>query len=83
MEEAEACQKYIKTKFARLLLSVLKVTQHNPRETWSNVPMLDFTAQSDIDWKKSISDIDGQLYRKYGLSTSESIFIESMIKPME
>lgn len=83
LEEAEACQKYIKTKFARLLLSVLKVTQHNPRETWSNVPMLDFTAQSDIDWKKSISDIDGQLYRKYGLSTSESIFIENNVKPME
>lgn len=30
-----------------------------------------------------IADIDQQLYRKYGLSADEIVFIEKMIKPME
>ena len=83
LEEAEACLKYIKTKLARLLLSSLKVTQDNKKETWSNVPLQDFTSTSDIDWSQSISDIDRQLYAKYGLSDEEIAFIEKMIKPME
>ena len=79
---AEACLKYIRTRFARLLLGTLKVTQDNPKDTWSNVPMQDFTADSDIDWSKSIEEIDAQLYAKYNLSDEEIAFIESMIKPM-
>ena len=79
---AEACLKYIRTRFARLLLGTLKVTQDNPKDTWSNVPMQDFTADSDIDWSKSIEEIDAQLYAKYLLSNDEIAFIESMIKPM-
>ncbi len=81
--EAEACMKYIKTKFARTMLGTLKATQHNPRDTWANVPLQDFSSSSDIDWSASISDIDRQLYRKYGLSADEVAFIEKMIKPME
>jgi superfamily II DNA or RNA helicase len=46
------------------------------------IPLLDFTENSDIDWSKSISEIDQQLYVKYGLSDEEIVFIESMIKPM-
>lgn len=79
---AEACLKYIKTRFARLLLGTLKVTQDNPKDTWANVPMQDFTADSDIDWSKSVAEIDAQLYAKYNLSDEEIAFIESMIKPM-
>lgn len=81
--EAGACMKYIKTKFARTMLGTLKATQHNPRDTWANVPLQDFTASSDIDWSASISDIDRQLYAKYGLSEDEVAFIERMVKPME
>ena len=81
--EAEALLKYIKTKFARTLLGTLKVTQDNPRETWLNVPLQDFTANSDIDWNKSIPEIDQQLYKKYNLTEEEISFIESMIKSME
>lgn len=81
--EAEATLKYIKTKFARIMLGFLKVTQNNPRETWKYVPMQDFTSQSDIDWNKSIADIDKQLYTKYGFTDEEIEFVESMIKPME
>lgn len=65
------------------MLSTLKATQHNPKDTWGNVPLQDFTSNSDIDWGKSIAEIDAQLYNKYGLDNNEIAFIESMIKPME
>ena len=82
-QEASACLNYVKTKFARCLLGTLKATQHNPRDTWANVPLQNFTAISDIDWNQSIADIDKQLYRKYKLDEDEIEFIEKMIKPME
>ncbi len=80
--EAEACKKFLHSKFARTLLGVLKVTQHNSKEVWQFVPLQDFTETSDIDWNKSIPEIDQQLYKKYNLSEGEIEFIESMIKPM-
>ncbi len=83
LEEAQAANKYIITKFARAMLGTLKVTQDNPKETWLHIPMQDFTSNSDIDWTKSISEIDKQLYKKYGLSEYEIRFIEEKIKPME
>ena len=81
--EASNLLKYIKTCFVRAMLGIKKVTQHNPKETWEYVPLQDFTEHSDIDWSKSIAEIDQQLYRKYNLSDSEIAFIEKMIKPME
>lgn len=81
--EANATLKYVKTKFARCMLGTLKVTQDNNPPTWANVPSQDFTSNSDIDWSKSISEIDKQLYEKYGLSEEEIAFIEEKIKPME
>jgi len=83
LPEAEACLKFIKTKFARLLLSTLKVTQDNKKETWSNVPLLDFTSNSQIDWTLPVSDIDSQLYRIYELSVLESMFVEKIVQPMD
>ena len=83
VQEADRCLKYVKSKFARCLLGTLKATQHNPRDTWANVPMQDFTSNSDINWNKSIPEIDQQLYAKYDLDVFEIEFIESMIKPME
>lgn len=82
-DDAEAMLKYIKTKFARAMLGTLKVTQDNPRETWQNVPLQNFSCDSDIDWSKSIADIDKQLYKKYGLTQEEIDFVEEKIKPME
>ena len=82
-EEASACYKYVCSKFARCLLGVLKVTQDNPPEKWKYVPMQDFTVDSDIDWSQSVSGIDRQLYRKYGLDQREIEFIESHVKEME
>lgn len=80
--EAQNCLKYVKSKFARTMLGVLKITQHNPRATWSKVPLQDFTSQSDIDWTKSIPEIDRQLYAKYGLDENEIAFIEEKVKSM-
>ena len=82
LSEAEACKKYVKSRFARTMLCTIKVTQDNSKELWSNVPLQDFTSSSDIDWSRSISDIDCQLFAKYGLTNDEIHFIESMIKPM-
>ena len=80
--EAEALLKYIKGKFARAMLGTLKITQHNKRDTWKNVPLQDFTAHSDIDWSKSVAEIDQQLYRKYDLTADEIEFIETHVKEM-
>lgn len=82
-EEAEACYKYICTKFARCMLGVLKVTQDNPPDKWKYVPLQNFTDKSDIDWSASIPNIDRQLYKKYGLSPEEIEFIETHVKEMK
>ena len=82
-DEAQNCMKYIKSKFARAMLGILKVTQSNPRSMWRKVPLQDFTSDSDIDWSQSIADIDKQLYKKYELADDEIAFIEEKVKAME
>ena len=82
-EEAENLLKYIKTKFARTMLGTLKITQHNLASTWKNVPLQNFTNNSDIDWSQSIAQIDQQLYKKYGLSEKEIAFIEEKVREMK
>ena len=47
------------------------------RNNFRFVPLQDFTDKSDIDWGKSVSEIDQQLYTKYGLSEDVISFIES------
>ena len=81
-QEANCCLKYIKSKFCRVMLGILKITQDNPAPKWRYVPLQDFTAASDIDWSKSIPEIDKQLYAKYGLDEKEIAFIESHVKEM-
>ncbi len=82
-EEADNLLKYIKTKFARAALCILKVDQHNERDTWKYVPNQDFSYQSDINWKGTIADIDRQLYRKYRFTQDEIDFVENNVKEME
>lgn len=81
--EAEALLKYVKSKFARAMLGILKVTQHTAAHTWRHVPNQDFTSSSDIDWSKPIAQIDEQLYAKYDLDDDEITFIESKVTPMD
>ena len=80
--EARNLQKYFETKFLRYLVSILKVSQNVTQIVYRFVPLQDFTENSDIDWSRSIKQIDTQLYKKYKLTDEEISFIESMIKPM-
>lgn len=83
LEEAEACLKYIKSKFLRTMLGVLKITQDNTKAVWHYIPLQDFTVNSDIDWTQSVADIDRQLYQKYDLSPEEIAFIETHVREMD
>lgn len=80
--EAKAICSYVQTKFARVLLGVLKITQDCTAEKWAFVPLQDFSPSSDIDWSKPVPEIDQQLYTKYGLSHEEIEFIETHVKEM-
>ncbi len=80
--QAENLKKYMRTQFVRFLLGSILLTQNIVRDKFRYIPDQDFTAGSDIDWSKSVEEIDAQLYAKYHLSDEEIAFIESMIKPM-
>lgn len=81
--EAQSCLKYVKTKFARCMLGIFKVTQHTTREAWRAVPLQNFTQQSDINWDLSIPELDAALYQKYNLTRDEIEFIESNVSAMQ
>ena len=81
-QEALNLTSYLRSRLTRFLISQLAATQHLSKEKFALVPNQDFTSNSDIDWSKSIEEIDAQLYAKYNLSKDEIAFIESMIKPM-
>jgi site-specific DNA-methyltransferase (adenine-specific) len=70
--EANAALSYIQTKFFRFLVSLRKNTQHAMRATYSWVP----NQVWDREWT------DAELYKKYGITKDEQIYIESMIKEM-
>lgn len=82
-EEAINLNKYIHSKFARIMLGILKVTQGNKIETWEKVPLLDFSSHSFINWNTDISAIDQQLYSYFKLSDKEITFIESHIANLD
>lgn len=81
--EAENLQKYMKTKFFRFMLGIKKIAQVLTSNIYQYVPQQDFSNKSDIDWNKSIENIDQQLYKKYKLMQDEIEIIESKIKVME
>ncbi|MBC7524700.1 MAG: Eco57I restriction-modification methylase domain-containing protein [Flavobacterium sp.] len=80
--EAIALSSFIKSKFFRFMIGILKTSQNVLQNVYQFVPLQDFSSKSDIDWSKSIADIDKQLYKKYKLTKEEIAFIENVIKPM-
>lgn len=80
--EQHNCHRYIKTTFFKTLLFFGRGTMQVSKSVFRFIPLQDFTTKSDIDWSKSIPEIDKQLYVKYGLTKEEIGFVESMIKPM-
>ena len=78
--EALNVEKYFNSKFYRAGLDS-KMTSWNMYRQWhSNIPVQDFTENSDIDWSKTAEDIDSQLYKKYGLTDSEIELINTYIR---
>lgn len=71
--EAENLVSYIKTRFFRFMMSLVKNTQNISKASYTFVPLQDFSHP----WT------DEMLYGKYKLSSDEIAFIESMIRPME
>jgi site-specific DNA-methyltransferase (adenine-specific) len=64
---------YMRSKFLRFLVLLLKPTQHVTQKTYDLVPLQNF----DKVWT------DEMLYKKYGISDEEIEFIDSLIRPME
>ena len=71
-EEAEHLFGYLKTKFVRFLIAQQASTQHIKRDSFTWVPIQDFTKP----WN------DMELYIKYELNPEEVAYIESTIKEM-
>jgi site-specific DNA-methyltransferase (adenine-specific) len=71
--EAKNLETYIRTRFFRFMVMILKNSQHALKKVYQLVPMQDFSKP----WT------DEELYKKYKLTKEEIAFIESMIKPME
>ena len=81
--EAENYSKYVKTKFARFLVFLTLTSMHITQVNYQFVPDQDFSSNSDIDWSKTVDEIDEQLYKKYGIDNDEISYINNLIKPME
>jgi hypothetical protein len=81
-KSAKNLEKYFKTKFLRYLHGLLKSSQDATSKTFELVPLQNFDSNLNIDWSKSIKEIDNQLYKKYGLTNEEIEYIESKIKEM-
>jgi site-specific DNA-methyltransferase (adenine-specific) len=70
--ECEGANSYIKTRFARFLLSLRKISQHTTRGTYQWLPQQTW----DRTWT------DAELYKKYGITEDEQAYIEAMVKEM-
>ncbi|RXI40141.1 restriction endonuclease [Clostridium tetani] len=79
----KALDSYLRTKFLRYLHSLAKGSQDATAKTYRFVPIQDFTESSDINWSKSIDEIDEQLFNKYNLTDEEKKHIKNSIKSME
>ncbi|WP_129288940.1 Eco57I restriction-modification methylase domain-containing protein [Trueperella pyogenes] len=81
-EKADRLVRYLKTKFARFLLSQAKISQHGTRQTYRFVPTPDLSASSPIDWSRSDSEIDSQLFDYYAFSEDEREHVRASIRDM-
>lgn len=67
--EAKNYASYLRTRFARFLVSLRKSTQDAPKHVYAFIPDLPLNQ----DWT------DAKLYRRYALSNDEITFIESQV----
>ena len=79
-EECNNFLKYTQTTF----FAGLTLQEPNRRSSFGNlIPMQDFSTKSNIDWSKSLQEIDLQLYSKYQLTAEEIGFITNHIGEIE
>jgi site-specific DNA-methyltransferase (adenine-specific) len=71
--EANNAATFLKSRFARFLISLRKPAQHNVPSTFNWVPQQ--------DWTKPISD--SELFKKYGITPDEQVYLQEMIKEMQ
>lgn len=71
--EAENLIFYMRTRFFRFLVSLIKTTQNISKGSFAFVPVQDLSKR----WT------DADLYKKYGITNEEVAFIEKMIRPMD
>lgn len=81
-ETATFLAKYMKTKFARFLHRLIKVSQDASKQTYRFVPVPDLSKDSPINWNLSLNEIDEQLFNFYGLNEEEKQHIRDSIKDM-
>jgi len=67
--EAKHYGSYLRTRFARFLVSLRKSTQDAPKNVYGFIPDLPLNQQ----WT------DAKLYKRYALTTDEVAFIESQV----
>ncbi len=72
-EQARNLLTYMKTRFFRFLMSLFMYSHGITKDTYAFIPILDMTKR----WT------DEKLYKRYGLTDDEIVFIESKIRPME
>jgi site-specific DNA-methyltransferase (adenine-specific) len=68
-QQAENLAAYIRTRFFRFMVSLRKLTQHNPRDRFLWVP--------DLSMDRTWTDQD--LYQRYSLTADEIAYIEQTI----
>ena len=74
-EECDNFIKYTQTNF----FAGLTLQEPNKSSSFGYIiPTQDFTNKSDINWNKSIEEIDKQLYKKYNFTDKEISFIENI-----
>lgn len=82
-EEAENLLLYMKTKFLRYIVSIVKMSQNVTQIVYKFVPMQDFSSKSDLNWNVSVELLDKQLFEKYGFTQDEIDIIQTSVKEME
>lgn len=78
-EEAIACEKYIKTRFFRALVYLVKPSPHCYIQQFRLVPLMDFTSASFVDWSKDVAQIDEQLFQWFKVTNEEVLLIKRLI----
>lgn len=72
-KEAESVLSYLSCRLTRLLILLHKPSQDTTRRVYTFVPTQ--------KWNKEWTDAD--LYKKYGVTSDEVAFIETLVRPMD